>query len=96
MASKADHQLSPEEILAYKEAFAYFDQDGNGSITVEELGEVLNQMGQNPTEQELKDMISEVDADRNGTIEFSEFIDMMSRQQREVSDVIIYLHSNRV
>jgi hypothetical protein len=39
--------------------------------------------GQNPSEQELKDMIADVDADGNGTIDFPEFLTMMARKMQE-------------
>jgi hypothetical protein len=38
-------------------------------------------LGQNPTEAELQDMINEVDADGNGTIDFPEFLTMMVRKE---------------
>ena len=41
-----------------------------GCITTKELGTVMRSLGQNPTEAELQDMINEVDADNNGTIDF--------------------------
>ena len=44
--------------------------DGDESITFEELGVVLRSMGQNPTEQELMEMISEMDEDDSGTVDF--------------------------
>ena len=47
----------------FKEAFALFDKDGDGTITTKELGTVMRSLGQNPTEAELQDMINEVDAD---------------------------------
>ena len=47
----------------FKEAFALFDKDGDGTISYKELGAVLRGLGQNPTEDELKDMIGEVDDD---------------------------------
>ena len=33
----------------------------------------------NPTEAELQDMVNEVDADHDGSVNFQEFLDMMSR-----------------
>jgi hypothetical protein len=41
-----------------------------GQITTKELGTVMRSLGQNPSESELQDMIDEVDADNNGTIDF--------------------------
>ena len=32
-----------------------------------------------PTEAELQDMVNEVDADHDGSVNFQEFLDMMSR-----------------
>ena len=46
------------------------DKDGDGQITTKELGTVMRSLGQNPSESELQDMINEVDADNNGTIDF--------------------------
>lgn len=43
---------------------------GAGQITTKELGTVMRSLGQNPSESELQDMINEVDADNNGTIDF--------------------------
>ena len=57
--------------------------DGDGTITTKELGTVMRSLGQNPTEAELQDMINEVDVDRNGTIDFPEFLTMMARKMRD-------------
>lgn len=40
-----------------------FDTDCSGTISVDELEVVMNSLGQRPTEDELKKMISEADAD---------------------------------
>lgn len=53
-----------------------------GCITTKELGTVMRSLGQNPTEAELQDMINEVDADQNGTIDFSEFLNLMARKMK--------------
>ena len=40
----------------------------------------MRSLGQNPTEAELQDMINEVDADGNGTIDFPVFLHLRARQ----------------
>ena len=42
----------------------------------------MRSLGQNPTEAELQDMINEVDADGNGTIDFPEFLSLKYTQER--------------
>ena len=46
----------------------------------------MRSLGQNPTEAELQDMINEVDADGNGTIDFPEFLTMMARKMRDTDN----------
>ncbi len=43
----------------------------------------MRSLGQNPTEAELQDMVNEVDVDRSGTIEFSEFLNLMARKMKD-------------
>ena len=44
----------------------------------------MRAMGQNPTEDELNNMVMEVDLDGNGTIEFPEFLEMMKKKANTV------------
>lgn len=77
-------QVSEETIQEWKEAFAIFDQDKNERICVKELGNVMRSLGQNPSEEQLRKMIRDVDKDENGTVEFNEFCDMMVKYQKKV------------
>lgn len=71
--------------MDFKEAFSLFDHKGEeASISYKELGDVLRALGQNPSEKELQDMISEVDMDGNGTVEFAEFVILMTNKIREM------------
>ena len=84
-------QFTQDQISELKEAFSLFDKDGDGSITTKELGIVMRQLGQNPTESELQDMVNEIDIDGSGTIDFQEFLSLMARksQDNDVEDELI-------
>eukprot|EP00915_Cephaloidophora_sp_WS-2016_P002573 GHVH01003451.1.p1 GENE.GHVH01003451.1~~GHVH01003451.1.p1 ORF type:complete len:151 (+),score=41.97 GHVH01003451.1:86-538(+) len=75
--------ISEDQIAEFKEAFALFDSDGDGTISSKELGTVMRSLGQNPTEAELSDMINEVDVDGSGCMDFSEFLSLMARKMKD-------------
>merc|ERR1712048_1179390 len=58
-------------------------KDSDGTITTKELGTVMRSLGQNPTAAELQDMINEVGADGNGTIDFPEFLSLQARKMKD-------------
>mmetsp|Transcript_143392 Transcript_143392/g.458375 ORF Transcript_143392/g.458375 Transcript_143392/m.458375 type:complete len:955 (-) Transcript_143392:222-3086(-) len=55
----------------------------DGILCIQKLGTVMRSLGQNPTPAELQDMINEVDADGDGTIDFPEFLSLMSRKMKD-------------
>lgn len=57
------YDITEEQRAEFKEAFSLFDRDGDGTITTKELGTVMRALGQNPTEEELRQMVEEVDED---------------------------------
>ncbi|KAK3139588.1 hypothetical protein QOZ80_5AG0385650 [Eleusine coracana subsp. coracana] len=62
-----------------REAFNVFDQNGDGYIAVDELRTVLSSLGlkQGRTAEDCRKMISKVDADGDGRVDFKEFKPMM-------------------
>ena len=46
-------------------------KDGDGTITVKELGTVMRSLEQNPTEAELQDIINEFDIERRVFLDFN-------------------------
>jgi hypothetical protein len=59
-------------------AFNHFDSDGSGSIDMSELGVAMKSLGFEPRKEDLKAMLGSLDDDENGTINFEEFLSMMT------------------
>ena len=72
--------LNIHDTQAFQEAFNQFDKDGDGHITVQELGVVMMGLNIKVTKAELYDVIKQVDTDNNGTIEFNEFFAIMQKK----------------
>ncbi|KAL1021475.1 hypothetical protein UPYG_G00013780 [Umbra pygmaea] len=82
----AVEQLTDEQKNEFKAAFDIFVQDAeDGCISTKELGKVMRMLGQNPTPEELQEMIDEVDEDGSGTVDFDEFLVMMVRCMKDDS-----------
>ncbi|KAF5739323.1 hypothetical protein HS088_TW12G00528 [Tripterygium wilfordii] len=70
------HRLDKEENL-YK-AFQYFDKDNSGFITRDELRQAMTQYGMGD-EATIDEVIDDVDTDRDGKINYEEFVAMMTK-----------------
>ena len=53
--------LTEDQIGTFQDAFSEFDTDHDGVINSKELGSVLRQIGQNPTEAELQVGLNHID-----------------------------------
>ncbi|XAR63678.1 hypothetical protein NMG60_11023703 [Bertholletia excelsa] len=71
-----------EALESLKEAFSVFDIDKNGSISAEELQNVLRSIGEECSIAECRKMISGVDSDGDGSVSFEEFKRMMVKGSR--------------
>jgi calcium-dependent protein kinase len=63
--------------LQIKQAFQYFDKDGSGTISADELRVCLQSQDQTLTDDEINNMISQVDENQDGMIDYEEFLGMM-------------------
>jgi len=72
----AHNVLTYEQEKGLKSAFEHIDKDSNGTLTVEEIRagySHLNELGQ-ITEAEIEDIFNKIDSDKNGKIDYSEFV----------------------
>jgi calcium-binding protein CML len=65
------------EMRDLKEAFDLYDLDRNGRISAKELHSVMKNLGEKCSIQDCKRMISKVDVDGDGCVNFDEFKKMM-------------------
>jgi len=69
-----------EEALAkeLKEAFRLYDKQGQGFIPTSCLREILKELDDSLNESTLDGIIAEIDEDGSGTVDFDEFMQMMT------------------
>lgn len=66
-----------------RQMFRSFDRNNNGKVDAVELKSVIEQIQQERmTDDEIGKMMKEADTNENGTIEYSEFCEIMLRQRR--------------
>merc|ERR1712022_36312 len=80
---KKPGQLTEEQLDEIREAFSLFDSDASGMIDIRELKAAMRALGFEVKNEELKKMVTDVDNDGNGTIEFSGFLMMMTAKMGE-------------
>lgn len=76
MSKKLKDGDTDEEL---REAFQFFDKDKNGVIDAKELRIVMNNLGENLTDDEIEEMIKEADINGDGQIDFEEFCRIMTK-----------------
>lgn len=80
---KNSQQLTPEQKEELKEAFDLFDTEGSGKIDARELKVVMKALGFDPTREEIRSIIQDVDQDGTGLIEYQDYLDIMAVKMRE-------------
>ena len=73
----SQQESNMREVDELQEAFNVFDKDGDGTITASELERVMQALGENVSRATIELMISSVDVNGDGEIDFGEFKQMM-------------------
>jgi len=60
-------------------SFELFDDDGKGTISFKDLKRVAQELGEDMTDTEIKEMINEADLDGDGEINPDEFLRILKR-----------------
>lgn len=69
---------STRDIEIWKEVFDLFDVDGNGSLTPMNIRNAMVTLGYNPKKQMIYQLVSDLDFNESGGVDFQEFVKMMT------------------
>ncbi|GKU85864.1 hypothetical protein SLE2022_250070 [Rubroshorea leprosula] len=75
MAKKMKETDAEEEL---KEVFQVFDKDQDGYISANELRQVMINLGEKLSDEEVEQMIKEADLDGDGQVDYDEFVKLMT------------------
>lgn len=75
--------LTDAEKQELRQAFNLFDKDGGGKIDADEVRVALRVLGFNPTLEELRQLISQIDPNHAGTIDFNQFTKIILKKISE-------------
>ena len=78
----------PQELIdGCRVAFQHLDQDRTGKIDIWELKTLLEAMGMRPTEEELFQIMSEVDMNMSGTLDFAQLLKVIEFQKVRIDNM---------
>lgn len=77
--------LSEEQLSEFPEAFSLFDREGDGFISTKHIGLLLRTLGQNPTENQIQEIINEL-----GKVKFNDFLKLMTRQKETDNELDVF------
>ncbi|CAF0989754.1 unnamed protein product [Rotaria magnacalcarata] len=72
-------KFSDEQLTEFRELFDMFDKDNQEMLTLQTLVSVMKTVGHSPTESDMIDLMRDIDIDHSGTIDFYEFVNVISR-----------------
>ncbi|KAK9091469.1 hypothetical protein Sjap_024646 [Stephania japonica] len=81
---------SSTQVKELEAVFNKFDVNGDGKISMSELGSIMMSLGYNASEEELSKMMKEADLDGDGFIDLNEFVEMNTKEvdsKEEIEDL---------
>ncbi|GAX82317.1 hypothetical protein CEUSTIGMA_g9746.t1 [Chlamydomonas eustigma] len=79
-------KLPKEQLKQLEECFHLMDQDGSGSIDVDELGAAFKLLGIQLTHHEIQEIVQEVDDEGTGELGIAEFLEIMTTTMHKLAE----------
>lgn len=74
----------PEDVIV--NAFACFDEDGNGKVHEELLKEALTSMGDRFTDDQVDDVLRDAPIDKDGYLDYHQFTHILKHGKKDDND----------
>ena len=73
----AEHAVSRQALVRLRKAFEVLDEDGGGTLSMQEMQMSLQRIGYGMTDDEMQLFMAKYDTDNSGEIDFAEFLKCM-------------------
>ena len=70
----------------YKNIFDMHDNNKDGNVNSLELANILKSININISDEEIKEIMTEIDLEGNGQINYEEFISILNRREKDVDN----------
>jgi Ca2+-binding EF-hand superfamily protein len=79
-----NEKFKEDQIEELRRVFNSIDTDGDGNISASELSFALRQAGIVLSTEDLNDLMSELDLDNDGKVDFAEFLNLAAKSVKEI------------
>jgi hypothetical protein len=79
--------LPDEEKERAKKIFEIFDEDSDGKLSIKELGNLVVQLGENFSSEQVQSAMNEIDKDQDGKLSFDEFYAWWKSQDEHYTEI---------
>lgn len=71
--------FTKEQLSEYKEAFALFDSNSTGDVSLDELGTLVRSLGHNPSQTEIDEIVNQLNNEGKKRIDFGDFLSILAK-----------------
>lgn len=76
---KDRNRMNDSKLFKVKKIFSHFDKNGDKRISAKELGDIMRFIGRNFSDAQIRELLKKADDNKNGTIEFDEFLKIVDK-----------------
>ena len=83
MLSGDSNSVNDKKSKEYVEAFERFDKDYDGFMSIDDLADIMKNVGKSINHGEMQDLIGEINPHENGMFDLKEYLSIMGRRKRD-------------